>query len=72
MQGDKRVEHDRTTIETLLSSLDTEYYGRYSFNALQNLVLEDRRVRMVKWVSMIVEKPVHRFSNPKMFDNTVE
>ena len=27
---------------------------------------------MVKWVSMIVEKPVHRFSNPKMFDTTID
>ena len=45
------IEHDLNTIKQLLSVLDTDFYQRYSFNALQNLILEDRRIRIINWVS---------------------
>ncbi len=70
-EKNERLEHNQNTVETLLSGLETDYYGRYEYNDLMNMILEDRRIRMVKWVSMIVEKPVSRFSNSKLYNRCI-
>lgn len=44
---------------------------RYDFRELQNLVLEDRRVRVASWVAGIVGKSVDRFPPVTALDNTL-
>lgn len=34
--------------------------------------MEDRRIRMVYWISEIIHKPVDRFKNPKLVDETID
>jgi hypothetical protein len=36
------------------------------------VILEDRRIRMVYWISEIIHKPVDRFKNPKLVDETID
>ena len=63
-----RKEH----VVKLLSSLEVDDYGRYDFIELQNLVLEDRRIRLNFWVSKMINKPIHQFPNPKLLNFTGE
>lgn len=53
-------------IELLFKDLETDYYNRYKFYHLQNVILEDRRIRMNAWMSILINKPIHRFKNPKL------
>jgi hypothetical protein len=55
----------------LLQEIDTDYYDRYDFTELQNLVLEDRRIRVSYWVSKIVSKSIDRFPAVTTLDNTL-
>ena len=32
------------------------------------VILEDRRIRLIYWISKIIHKPVDRFKNPKCVD----
>jgi hypothetical protein len=38
---------------------------------MQQVILEDRRIRMNAWLSQLIGKPVERFKNPKLIDPTV-
>ena len=42
------------------------------FKLLFRVILEDRRIRMNAWVSSIISKPIDRFKNPKLLDQTVK
>lgn len=53
-------QHNNHTIKVLLKSLKTDYYGRYDFRDLQNVILEDRRVRLNAWVARILDIPVQK------------
>lgn len=55
----------------LLQQIDTDYYDRYDFTQLQNLILEDRRIRITYWVSKIVAKSIDRFPPVTSLDNTL-
>lgn len=55
----------------LLQEIDTDYYDRYDFKELQNLILEDRRIRIAYWVSKIVGKSIDRFPSVTTLDNTL-
>ena len=55
----------------LMQEIDTDYYDRYSFTELQNLILEDRRIRVSYWVSKIVGKSIDRFPAVTTLDNTL-
>jgi hypothetical protein len=61
--------YNKEHVFKLLSELETDYYDRYSFNELQNLILEDRRIRMNYWVSTVINKPPEYFKNPKLINN---
>ncbi len=61
-----RKEH----VVKLLSSLEVDDYGRYDFIELQNLILEDRRIRLNFWVSKMINKPINQFPNPKLINFT--
>ena len=45
-------------LRELIKDLDTDYYGRYEFDDLQKMILEDRRLRINYWVSKITHKPI--------------
>lgn len=64
-------QYDRELITHLLKDLETDYYNRYDFVDMQQVILEDRRIRMNAWMSKLIGKPVERFKNPKMIDPTV-
>lgn len=54
----------------LLSLLEVDYYDRYNLAELQNLIQEDRRIRLNYWVSKMIDKPVDKFDNPKLINFT--
>ena len=55
----------------LLQEIETDYYDRYNFTELQNLILEDRRIRVAYWISKIVGKSIDRFPPVTSLDNTL-
>ena len=50
------IMYTREHVAELLKNVDTDYYGRYDFNDLQKMILEDRRLRMNYWTSIITHK----------------
>ena len=55
-------------IIALLETLETDYYNRYEFSDLQKMILEDRRVRINYWTSLITKKPIQKFKNPNLLN----
>ena len=53
-------QHNRITIDSLLSILETDFYGRYDFYEMQRVILEDRRVRLNAWAAKILKIPVQK------------
>jgi hypothetical protein len=61
--------YTKSHIENLLKNLEVDYYDRYDFNEIQNLIMEDRRIRLNFWVSSIIGKPPGSFKNPKLINH---
>jgi len=55
-------------IKELLSKVDTDYYDRFDYKALQNLILEDRRIRINYWIGSMIGKPCVKFKIPQMIN----
>jgi hypothetical protein len=55
-------------VRELLKTLETDYYERYSFEDLQKMILEDRRLRNNFWISQITHKPIEKFKNPNLLN----
>ena len=55
----------------LIKQIEPDYHQRYLFTELQNLVLEDRRIRMTYWVAKMTGKSVDRFPPVTSLDNTL-
>ena len=55
----------------LLQEIETDYYERFDFTALQNLILEDRRIRITYWVAKLIGKSVDRFPPVTSLDSTL-
>jgi hypothetical protein len=51
MHGPPEIMYTREHVTELLKPVETDYYGRYEFNDLQKMILEDRRLRMNYWTS---------------------
>lgn len=62
----EEIQYDRKLIAHLFKHLQTDYYERYNFQEMQNVVLEDRRIRMNAWVAKLIGKPLDKFTNPKL------
>lgn len=62
------IMYTREHVAELFKPLDTDYYGRYEFNDLQKMILEDRRLRMNYWISRITHKPIEKFKNPNLLN----
>jgi len=67
----EEIQYDRKLIAHLFKHLQTDYYERYNFQEMQNIVLEDRRIRMNAWVAKLIGKPLNKFVNPKLLDAAV-
>jgi len=67
----EEIQYDRKLIAHLFKNLQTDYYERYNFQEMQNIVLEDRRIRMNAWVAKLIGKPLNKFVNPKLLDVNV-
>lgn len=52
--------HTDFTIKRLFEGLDKDYYGRYAFRDMQNVILEDRRIRLNAWAAKILDIPVQK------------
>lgn len=57
--------------DLLMQEIQSDYYQRYDFTELQNLVLEDRRIRITYWVAKLTGKSVDRFPPVTTLDNTL-
>lgn len=55
-------QHNPHTVKELFKQLKTDFYGRFDFRDLQNVILEDRRVRLNAWVARILAIPVQKIS----------
>lgn len=55
-------------VKELLKHAETDYYDRYDFESLQNLIFEDRRIRINHWVGSIISKPGERFKIPQLIN----
>lgn len=55
----------------LAKQIEPDYYNRYDFAELQNIILEDRRIRMTYWVAKVTGKSVDRFPPVTSLDNTL-
>ena len=64
----KEIVYTKNHILKLISMLDVDYYDRYNFIELQNVIMEDRRIRMNFWVSKMLHKPIDQFPNPKLLN----
>lgn len=62
------IMYTREHVAELLKPVETDYYGRYEFNDLQKMILEDRRLRMNYWTSIITHKPIEKFKNPNLLN----
>jgi|LauGreDrversion4_2_1035121.scaffolds.fasta_scaffold414285_2 hypothetical protein len=68
METPHEILYTREHVAELLKPVDTDYYGRYEFNDLQKMILEDRRLRMNYWTSKITHKPIEKFKNPNLLN----
>lgn len=59
-----REEH----VRELLKDIETDYYERYEFDDLQKMIVEDRRLRINYWMSIIIKKPIEKFKNPNLLN----
>ena len=66
----KETIYKKEHVLKLLSILKTDDYGRYDYIELQNLILEDRRIRLNWWVSKMIDKPMNQFANAKLLNFT--
>lgn len=57
--------------DLLMQEIESDYYERYDFTELQNLILEDRRIRITYWVAKLTGKSVDRFPPVTTLDNTL-
>ena len=64
----KEIIYTKNHVLKLISLLDVDYYDRYNFIELQNVLMEDRRIRMNFWVSKMLKKPIEQFPNPKLIN----
>ena len=55
-------------LRELIKDIETDYYGRYEFDDLQKMIMEDRRLRINYWVSKIIHKPIEKFKNPNLLN----
>jgi hypothetical protein len=65
----QEIVYTQKHIIQLFEKVNTDYYERFNFNELQNLILEDRRLRVNYWVHMIIGKRPEYFKNPKLINN---
>jgi hypothetical protein len=65
----KEIQYTREHIVKLFETADVDYYNRFQFYELQNLIKEDRRIRLNFWVYKILGKPPESFKNPKLIND---
>ena len=68
MHEPHEIMYTREHVAELLKPLETDYYGRYEFDDLQKMILEDRRLRMNYWISKVTHKPIEKFKNPNLLN----
>ena len=64
----EEILYTRDHIRVLLQDLETDYYERYEFDDMQKMILEDRRLRINYWTSLITGKPIQKFKNPNLLN----
>ena len=58
-------QHNKSTLSELFKILETDFYGRYKFEEMQRVILEDRRIRLNAWVAKILSIPVQKIKRNK-------
>lgn len=58
-------QHNRLTIDALFSVLETDFYGRFRYEQMQRVILEDRRIRINAWAAKILKIPVKKIKRNK-------
>ena len=64
----EKINYTKEHVLKLISYLDVDYYDRYDFSEIQNLISEDRRIRLNYWISQMINKPIEQFPNPKLIN----
>jgi hypothetical protein len=60
----EELKYSEEHVRDLLKTVPVDYYNRMNFDQMQELIMEDRRIRITFWVSQIIGKPVESFVNP--------
>ncbi|EGR29015.1 nucleoside diphosphate kinase family protein, putative [Ichthyophthirius multifiliis] len=71
LEEPKELNYKRQHIYRLFEQINSDYYNRYDFSDMQQIIIEDRRIRMNTWLSQIIGKSPQNFKNPKLIDPTV-
>lgn len=66
------MKYEKKHILKLLDCSEVDYYNRYDYHDLQNLIKEDNRIRINFWASKILEKPVKNFKIPQLINKLTE
>ncbi len=64
----KEITYTKDHIKELLKNAETDYYDRFDYQSLQNLILEDRRIRLNFWIGKIIGKPTEKFRVPQLIN----
>ena len=68
LETPSEIMYTKEDIIALLENLETDYYNWYEFSDLQKMILEDWRVRINYWTSLITKKPIKKFKNPNLLN----
>jgi hypothetical protein len=56
----KEFHYGRNHIESLFKDIECVFFWRYSFQDMQNIILEEQRVRLNAWAAKILDKPAQK------------
>jgi hypothetical protein len=54
----KELLYSASHVRSLMSVLDTDFFGRMDFYQMQKLIMEDRLIRLQFWLATLLHKPV--------------
>jgi hypothetical protein len=56
----KEFYYGRNHIESLFKDIECEFFWRYNFQDMQDIILEDRSFRLNAWATKILDKPLQK------------
>lgn len=61
----KEFMYDKFHVEHLCKDQESDYFGRYNYQDMQLVIMEDRRVRLNAWAAKILNVPIEKIKKNK-------